>query len=107
MYSVILGQCTEAMRSKLEGDDTFAGISKARDAILLLKLLRQISFNYVAKTYPFLALHTALKNYYAHHQGFYTTCDTYQESYQNHQEVVEHCGGQLDITQVYWNTCLK
>jgi hypothetical protein len=40
VFPLILGQCTDSMRSKLEGFDTYATISGSFDTIKLLKLIK-------------------------------------------------------------------
>ena len=53
IYSVILGQCTDTMKAKLESEATFKNISQDRDMVELLKLMRDVAFNYESDKYPF------------------------------------------------------
>jgi hypothetical protein len=39
MYSVAIGQCTDALRAKLESHDEFETVSQASDAIGLLRII--------------------------------------------------------------------
>ena len=93
LYSIVLGQCSEAMRSKLESDSTYDGISGSSDVIELLKLIRNIAFAYESKRYPYLAVFTGIKSLYGNYQRSYTTVDNYLESFTNLVQVIEHCGG--------------
>ena len=61
MYSVILRQCTEAMREKIEGDVRFTTIKNESDAIALLQLIHEIVYDAEAERYPFMAQYNALK----------------------------------------------
>ena len=45
MSSVVFGQCTDAMRAKLEGDSRFEVIKDNSDVIELLKLIRDIAYD--------------------------------------------------------------
>ena len=62
IYSVVLGQSTDAMKAKLESEASFKKISQDRDLVGLLKLMRDIAFNYESDRYPFLAVHLALNS---------------------------------------------
>ena len=60
LYSIVLGQCTEAMKAKLESDSGYETISGDSDVIELLKLIRSIAFAYESKRYPYLAVFTGI-----------------------------------------------
>mmetsp|Transcript_34035 Transcript_34035/g.50008 ORF Transcript_34035/g.50008 Transcript_34035/m.50008 type:complete len:224 (+) Transcript_34035:366-1037(+) len=100
MFSVIIGQCTEAMKAKLEADSECESLGLVRDVVGLLNLIRKIAYNYEAQHYPFLALHSALKNFYLHLQRSHVTNENYRESFASMQEVVEHCGGEVRTHKV-------
>ena len=63
MFSVVLGQCTEALKAKLEADNNYETISQSRDVIKLLLLIREIAFNYESDKYPYLAVHSSMKTF--------------------------------------------
>ena len=63
IYSVALGQCTEATNNRLEGEETFEDIDGESDAIRLLLLIKSITYSYESKSYPVLDIHMELKNY--------------------------------------------
>ena len=54
MYSIIIGQCTEPLITKLEGMDKYDAINSSSDAILLLQAIREIVFEYESQKYPLL-----------------------------------------------------
>ena len=66
MYSAIIGECSDAMITKIEAMETFKAISEKSDAIGLLKLIQPATFVYDDKKYPFIALHSSMKRYYSH-----------------------------------------
>ena len=95
MFAIVLGQCTDAMKAKLEAESRYENTAQSRDVIELLKIMRDSAFNYESDRYPFLAVHLALKQYYEHFQKYTVPADTYLESFTNLTEVVEHCGGSM------------
>ena len=52
------------MKIQLESEDKFESIETTSDIIKILKLDRYISYAYETKSYPFLAIHQALKHFY-------------------------------------------
>ena len=95
MLSVALGQCSEAMKAKLESENMYDKISNDGDVIALLKLIRSIAFDYESKQYPHLAVYNSMRSFYGFYQKPSMTNDAYLEAYQNIRDVVEHCGGDL------------
>ena len=83
-----MGQCTDVMKAKMEGDSTYVALGVSGDVIGLLNLIHKIAYDYEAQWYPFLAVHSALKSYYAHFQKAHVTNDAYRESYINAKEVI-------------------
>ena len=105
--SVALGQCSEAMKAKLESEDTFESKSNNGDVIALLKLIRSIAFDYESKRYPFLAVYNSVRVFYSYFQKVSMTNDAYLESYQNLCDVVSHCGGDLMLHESLVEHTLK
>ena len=68
IYSVALGQCTEAMKNRLKGEKTYEDIDGDSDVIRLLLLIKSIAYSYESKSYPVLAIHKALRKFYTSHQ---------------------------------------
>ena len=46
IYSLALGQCTEAMKNRLEGEETYEDIYGEYDVICLLLLIKSIAYSY-------------------------------------------------------------
>ena len=53
IFHVVMGQCTYSMKAKLEAESSYDKIAKDRNVIELLKLMRDIAFNYESDRYPF------------------------------------------------------
>jgi hypothetical protein len=64
LYSLIIGQCTEHMVSKLESLDDFKEIELALDVIKLMKAIKGISYQFDGQTYEDDALRQAMKRSY-------------------------------------------
>ena len=95
MTDVALGQCSEAMKAKLELEDSFKSISNNGDVIVLLRLIRIIVFNYKSKRYPYLIIYNSLNSFYNYHQKLSMTNDAYLEAPQNLCDVITHYRGNL------------
>ena len=64
MFSVILGQCTDAMIARPKGQDIFEEVEAELDALCLLKMIRGIAFNFESQKYVHLSMHEAMRCYY-------------------------------------------
>ena len=95
MYSLILGQCTDIMRQKIESHDLFAGVSSVGDGLGLLKLIKGVAFQFQSQKYLPHALHEALKRYYNSAQGKFANTQAYLEQFQNVVAVVTESGGSV------------
>ena len=58
----------EAMKNRLKGEKTYEDIDGDSDVIRLLLLIKSIAYSYESKSYPVLAIHTALRKFYTSHQ---------------------------------------
>ena len=45
MYAVVIGQCSDAMKAKLEANNKFETIKNNRDVIGLLNLIRTVAYD--------------------------------------------------------------
>ena len=97
MFSVILGQCTDAMIARLKGQDIFEEVEAELDALHLLKMIHSIVFNFEGQKYVDLSMHEAMRCYYLTKQGCNMTCQAYLDLHTNNREVVEHCSGMVGV----------
>ena len=88
-----LGQCTEVIKNRLEGEDTYEDIDGDSGVIRLLLLIMSIKYSYESKSYPVLAIQMAQKKLYASHQSNSSSCDEYFETMSNLRDVIYHRGG--------------
>jgi hypothetical protein len=93
--SLILGQCTDIMRQKIESHESFAGVSSVGDGLGLLKLIKGVAFHFQSQIYLPYALHKALKRGYNCAQGKFATAQAYLEHFQNVVAVVTKSGGSI------------
>lgn len=71
MYSVVMGQCTNAMRAKLESQARFKAVAEQSNTIELLRMIRDISFNFQSQKYDVLAIQEVNQHFYVCRQGKY------------------------------------
>jgi hypothetical protein len=92
-YSLIWGQCTDLMRQKIEATKSFTSISQDGDATELLKIIKDIAYNFQAQKYTPQVLHEAKKKFYNCYQACHQTTQVYLENFQKHIKVINHIGG--------------
>ena len=83
----------EAMKNRLEVEETYEDIDGDSDIIRLLLLTKSITYSYESKSYPVLAIHMALRKFYTSHQSSSSSCDKYFETVSNLRDVISHCDG--------------
>jgi predicted RNA-binding protein associated with RNAse of E/G family len=95
-YSLIYGQCSEAMRAKLELRPNHKAVEASADAIALLENIRTVMFQFQAQRYATLALHEAKRHFYMFTQDKHTTVQQYYyETFKNKIDVIEYCNGTI------------
>jgi hypothetical protein len=95
LYSLILGQCTEHMVSKLESLDGFKEIERALDVIKLMKAIKGVSYQFEGQKYEDEALHQAMKRFYLFNQNREMTSNKFLETFQTLISVITECGGEI------------
>ena len=68
-YSLVLGQCTDLLQSKLKQQATWVAVSQAQNVIDLLALIKTITFRFEDQNFLPLALYQAKANLYMLQQG--------------------------------------
>jgi hypothetical protein len=79
--SLIYGQCSDAMRAKLELRPNHERIENTCDAIGLLENISTIMFQFQSQRYSALALHKAKRCLYLCTQDKNSTCQHYYETF--------------------------
>ena len=95
IFAVIWGQCSEAMKAKLQGLDEFKERERRNDCAWLLKEIKGIRHRFEEKRYYPLSLRDALANFYSYRQGPGESLSDYLQHFRYNVDVLEHYGGQV------------
>jgi Reverse transcriptase (RNA-dependent DNA polymerase)/Zinc knuckle len=93
LYSVVWGQCSEAMKTKLQTHDDFPAKDLLADCAWLLKEIKAITFQFEGQRYLFLSLDDAHCDLCAYRQGPLESISIYHNTFKNMVDVLEHYGG--------------
>jgi len=93
-YSLILGQCTDLLQSKLKQQRPWLQTSTDQDAIALLAMIKAITLKFEDQKFLPLALHQAKCALYAFKQGN-LSCHDYLQKFQNLVDVALAYNGQI------------
>jgi len=94
-FAIIYGQCTRAMKAKIEEDPKWATIDSKCDPIELLKIIKAIAHNNESQKDPTLSLIQAEKRLMNMVQGDGQSNDSYRIKFENQANVICNMGGQL------------
>jgi hypothetical protein len=83
------------MRQHIEAAPSFPSESTTSNAIELLKIIRNIAFDFQSQQYFPHALYEAHRRLYNFQQGRHMSLLAYLEIFQNHQQVIQHIGGKM------------
>ena len=95
VYTVIWGQCSEAMQVKLKTATNFKKMDDACNSVWLLKEIQAVMQQFEGQRFLHLALDEAKTKYYAYKQAYETPLATYIEEIMALVDVIEHYGGDL------------
>jgi hypothetical protein len=93
-YSLVIGQCTDLLQSKLKQQAQWITISQSQDGIALLALIKSITFRFEDQKFLPLALYQSKANLYSLRQNQMTNPE-YLERFQNLMDVASAYNGQL------------
>jgi len=105
LYSVVWGQCTDAMQARLEGIKDHAAVATSMNGIALLKEIKSVAFQFQNQKYQPVSLHMAMRRFYLMSQGNVNNHD-YLEKFNNNVELIEENGGELGTATVLVNSAL-
>ena len=74
MFSVVLGQCTQQLKDKMEKDEDWTTVSTSSDPLALLDLIEKLVLSLSKDHYPFAVVHEQLKatlNFHQHDLGLH------------------------------------
>ena len=63
-YSLVLGQCTDQLKSKLKQSNKWNAASTTYDVLILISIVRTITFKFDEQKYLLISLHQAKANFY-------------------------------------------
>jgi Zinc knuckle len=106
-YSLILGQCSEGVRAKIESAPNHEALQNAGDPIGLLLNIQSIMFNHQTSKYLPHAIHESLKSLYQFEQDSKTAAPEYYRLFKDMLNVVEHNGGTFGKNEGAINACLR
>ena len=93
LFSIILGQCTPAMRAKLESQEAWKKMKEEYNTIDLLKALRDITYKFEGHKNAYLSLHMAQRDAFLIKQGKNESVTDYRERHDAVTGVLEGVGG--------------
>ena len=98
-YSLVLGQCTDLLQSKLKQQQNWAAIALAQDVIQLIVLIKSITFKFEDQKYLPLALYQAKANIYNLRQLNMTNHE-YLQRFNNLVDVATTYNGEIYDTAI-------
>ena len=99
-YSLIFGQCTDLLKSKLKSSVNWDAMSSTYDMFALLEAIKTIIYKFEDQKYLPLSLHNAKTNFYNFRQGTMTNHD-YLDKFMNLTEMAESYEGTLHDAAVF------
>ena len=105
-YSLVLGQCRDLLKSKLKQSNEWNVASTTYDVLILIRIIRTISFKFDEQNYLPLALHQAKANFYNIRQGSLSNAE-YLEKSNNVVDIETAYNGKLhdqEITDIATET---
>ena len=93
-YSLVLGQCTYLLKSKLKQSHEWHAASTTYDVLILLRIIRNITLKFDEQKYLPLAPHLAKANFYNIRQGSLSN-EEYLEKINNVVDIATAYNGQL------------
>ena len=95
LFSLVWGQCTELMKSKLQQTADYDDINAMQDSIGLIKNIKGLTFKFDTKQYAPMAMVNIDTRLYRFSQGRDTTDALYYEQFKSLVEVIEHYDGEI------------
>ena len=89
VFVIILGQCSPAMKNKVEADPEYVELERNDDVVGLLKMLKAFAFSTGGVQHPFWTLQAVLKRFAATNQGTNESVANYYRRFVSVTEVLE------------------
>ena len=95
LFSIVKGQCTDAMVSRIEGHNTWNGCKGSQDGLALLVIVKEYSYDYQHQQYIPLVLTRGVIRLYTFKQRQEWSVAKYHEAFKNVVDVFEAQGGTI------------
>ena len=96
LFSLVWGQCSDAMRQKIESLGNYYELSSSSNGIDLLVTIRDAAFDYQSQKYRIETINEALRRILTFRQGPTMTTQEFYEQFLNKIEVYIHQGGSVE-----------
>ena len=107
LYSVIWGQCSETLRSRLKSNADHAAISATADSLGLLKAIRAEMTGFKKLHYLPHSVHTIMREFYQLAQGRHRTNHEYYDEFNNLVAAVDDCGAMIAMHPTIYQEILN
>jgi hypothetical protein len=97
LYSLIIGQCTEYMKSKLESLVDYDSFADTFDVVPLIEAIKGLTYQFESQWYHSQALHKAVMQFYKFYQTKDMSNAIFLENFQTLISVVEDYGGEIGV----------
>jgi hypothetical protein len=94
-YAVVLGQCSQAIRDRLEASNTWEAINTSSDVISLLELIRSCLFSGATTRHEVHALQDAEDNFLGLKQTTNMSNADYLDKFKTYLQIYEYLGGEV------------
>ena len=92
VFSIVFGQCTEALRAELEVRKDWDDVKAKRDLVSLLKAVKARMLNQQKEVHPYVAAHSALRTMFIMRQGRHESDTDYVKRFRAQVDVLESMG---------------
>jgi len=96
VFSVIWGQCSPTMQSKLQSLEEYDTRSDAHDCVWILQEIKGVTHKFEGTRYICVSLHDARQNFYNCKQEYKQSLRDYLGHYRSLVEVQDHYGASID-----------
>ena len=95
LYSVLWGQCSDTMKTKIKALANFETMSEHSDSLALLKEIKGISYRFECRDNIYMSMDDAKAIFYTNKQVHDESNADYLTKFKDICEVIEHYGGSL------------
>jgi hypothetical protein len=106
LYSVALGQCSEARRSKLKSNPDYNVFCVNADSLRLLKAIHSEMTGFKRLHYLPHSVHSILREFYSMSQGKHRTNQEYYDEFNNLVAAVDELGAMIARHPTLYNEVL-